>query len=173
MNRDRTDTMLPPRKSSHADSFPRWATRLLARGPAQVKSPVARWVVNLLALTGAILLIWSGVIHLQLWFDGYRSIAVIGPLFLVQGIGSIVVAFVLGLFRRLVLMVAGSVLLAATAVGLLLSAGNGLFGYRESLAVPYAATSLIVEFAGVVVLAAGAAIVLAGPSRADTPRAIL
>jgi hypothetical protein len=113
------------------------------------------------------------VIHLQLWFDGYRSIAVIGPLFLVQGIGSIVIAFVLGLFRRLVLMAAGSVLLAATAVGLLLSAGTGLFGYRESLAVPYAATSLIVEFAGAVVLAAGAAIVLAGPSRADTPRAIL
>jgi hypothetical protein len=172
MNRDRTDTMLPPRKSSHADSFPRWATRLLARGPAQVKSPVARWAVNLLALTGAILLVWSGVIHLQLWFDGYRSIAVIGPLFLIQGIGSIVVALVLGLFRRLVLMVAGSVLLAATAVGLL-SAGIGLFGYRESLAVPYAGTSLIVEFAGAVVLAAGAAIVLAGPSRADTPRAIL
>jgi hypothetical protein len=130
-------------------------------------------VVNLLALTGAILLVWSGVIHLQLWFDGYRSIAVIGPLFLVQGIGSIVVAFVLGLFRRLVLIVAGSVLLAGTAVGLLLSAGTGLFGYRESLAVPYAATSLIVEFAGAVVLAAGAAIVLAGPTRADTPRAIL
>jgi hypothetical protein len=165
--------MLPPRKSSHADSFPRRATRLLARGPAQVKSPVARWAVNLLALTGAILLVWSGVIHLQLWSDGYRSIAVIGPLFLVQGIGSIVVALVLGLFRRLVLMVAGSVLLAATAVGLLLSAGTGLFGYRESLAVPYAGTSLIVEFAGAVVLAAGAAIVLAGPSRADTPRAIL
>jgi hypothetical protein len=173
MNRDRTGTMLPPRKSSPADSFPRWATRLVARGPAQVKSPVARWVVNFLALTGAILLVWSGVIHLQLWFEGYRSIAVIGPLFLVQGIGSIVVAFVLGLFRRLVLIVAGSVLLAGTAVGLLLSAGTGLFGYRESLAVPYAATSLIVEFAGAVVLAAGAAIVLAGPTRADTPRAIL
>jgi hypothetical protein len=173
MNRDRTDTMLPPRKSSRADRFPRRATRLLARGPAQVKSPVARWAVNLLALTGAILLVWSGVIHLQLWFDGYRSIAVIGPLFLVQGIGSIVVALVLGLFRRLVLMVAGSVLLAATAVGLILSAGIGLFGYQESLAVPYAGTSLIVEFAGAVVLAAGAAIVLASSSRPDTPRAIL
>jgi hypothetical protein len=32
------------------------------------------------------------VIHLQLWSQGYRDISVIGPLFLVQGIGSIIVA---------------------------------------------------------------------------------
>ena len=77
---------------------------------------------------------------------------------------------VLAVFRRLVLMVAGAVLLTATAVGLLLSAGIGLFGYRESLAVPYAGTSLVVELAGAAVLAAAAAIVLAARSLPIAPR---
>jgi hypothetical protein len=57
-----------------------------------------------------------------------------------------------------VLLVAGAVLLAATAVGLLLSASSGLFGYQESLAVPYAETSLAVEFTGAVVLMVAAVI---------------
>jgi hypothetical protein len=68
-------------------------------------------------------------------------------------------------FRRLVLLAAGAVLAAATAAGLLLSAGIGLFGYTESLAVPYAETSLVVEFTSAAVLAVAAAIVLAAPLR--------
>jgi hypothetical protein len=105
--------------------------------------------------------VWSGVIHLQLWSDGYRSISVIGPLFLIQGAGSIVLAVALAVFRRVLLLAAGAVTMAATAAGLLLSAGVGLFGFQESLAVPYAMSSLVVEFAGAAVLAAATALVLA------------
>jgi hypothetical protein len=86
---------------------------------------------------------------------------VIGPLFLIQGIGGITLAGLTGVFRRVVFMAAGAVMMAATAAGLLLSAGIGLFGYQESLAVPYAMSSLAVEFAGAAVLAAASAIVLA------------
>ena len=111
-------------------------------------------------MAGAALLVWSGVIHLQLWSDGYRDISVIGPLFLIQGIASIALALPLVIFRRIVLLAAGAILLAATAVGLLLSAGIGLFGYQESLAVPYAETSLVVEFTGAAVLVVAAVIVL-------------
>ena len=146
---------------AHPAGVPYRAARLLTRGPARLKSPVARWSVNLLAIAAAVLMVWSGVIHLQLWSDGYRSISVIGPLFLIQGIGSIALALVLAAFRRAVLLAAGAVLMAGTAIGLLLSAGIGLFGYQESLAVPYATTSLAVEFTGAAVLAAAAAIVLA------------
>ena len=53
--------------------------------------------------------------------------------------------------------------------GLLLSAGIGLFGYRESLAVPYAGTSLVVEFAGTAVFVAAVAIVLAARSLPGIP----
>jgi len=161
MNRMPTMPRLPA--TAQRDSFPRRSARLALRGPASLISPAARRAVTALAMAGAGLLAWSGVIHLQLWSDGYRSISVIGPLFLIQGIASIVLAVALAAFRRLVLLAAGAVLAAATAAGLLLSAGIGLFGYVESLAVPYAVTSLVVEFTSAVVLAAAAAIVLAAP----------
>ena len=161
MNRTPTMPRLPA--TAQRDNFPRRSARLLLSGPASLTSPAARWAVTLLAVAGAGLLVWSGVIHLQLWSDGYRSISVIGPLFLIQGIASIVLAVALVAFRRLVLLAAGAVLAVATAAGLLLSAGIGLFGYQESLAVPYAETSLAVEFTSAAMLAAAAAIVLAAP----------
>ena len=166
MNRDRADTALRSGNSGQPESFPRRTARLLAKGPGGLTSPSARWTVNFLALAGAGLLVWSGVIHIQLWSDGYRDIPVIGPLFIIQGVGSIVIAVVLVVFRRLVLLAAGAVALAATAVGLLLSVHISLFGYRESLAVPYAESSLVLEFTGAAVLLVAAAIVLAAHSSA-------
>jgi len=162
---NRTSTMSRRPATAQRDSFPRRAARLALRGPASLTSPAARWAVTLLAVAGAGLLVWSGVIHLQLWSEGYRTISVIGPLFLVQGIASIVLAVALVAFRRLVLLAAGAALAAGTAAGLLLSAGIGLFGYTESLAVPSAQTSLVVEFTGAAVLAAAAVIVLAARRR--------
>jgi hypothetical protein len=166
VHRNRADTVLQSRNSGRPESFPGQAARFLVKGPGGLTSSVARWTVNLLALAGAALLVWSGVIHIQLWSQGYRDISVIGPLFIVQGIGTIVVAAVLVVFRRLVLLAAGAVALAATAVGLLLSVHISLFGYRESLAVPDAKLSLVVEFTGAAVLLVAAAIVLAAYSSA-------
>jgi hypothetical protein len=105
------------------------------------------------------------VIHLQLWSDGYSSIPTIGPLFLAQGIGGIVVAVAVVIFRRMVALGAGAVPLAATAVGLLLSVHVGFFGYRESLAVPYATSSLIIEFTGAGILVIAALVLLFAPRR--------
>src|ERR1700691_6263120 len=135
MNTSNASTMLRDHDSARRDSVAARAAQLLAGRPAGMTSPAARWSVTVLAVAGAALMVWSGVIHLQLWSDGYRSISVIGPLFLIQGIASIALAAVLVVFRRLVLMAAGAVLLASTAVGLLLSASIGLFGYQESLLV--------------------------------------
>jgi hypothetical protein len=157
---NRMHTLPRPSATSKPDRFPARSARLALTGPAQLTSPLSRWAVTLLAVAGAALLAWSGVIHLQLWSDGYRDISVIGPLFLIQGITSIALALALIIFRRLALLAAGAVLLVATAAGLLLSAGVGLFGYTESLAVPYAETSLAVEFTGAAVLMAAAVITL-------------
>lgn len=143
--------------------------RLLLRGPGSLGSPVARWGVTLLALGGAALMVWSAVIHLTLWADGYRDIPTIGPLFLAQSIGCIVLALVLVGFRWLGLLAAGAVTLAATAAGLLLTVDPGLFGYKESLVAPYATLSLYVEFVGAGVLAVGALVLaLAPPVRAPS-----
>ena len=138
---------------------------LVQRHPAVAHDAGRRWAVNVLALAGAALLVWSSVIHLQLWSDGYRSISVIGPLFLIQGIGGIALALSVAVFRRAVLLAAGAVLLAGTAAGLLVSTAFGLFGFQESLAVPYATSSLVVEFTGAAVLAVATATVLAGRRR--------
>ncbi len=142
------------------------AIRFLLRGPAALSSRIARLAVLALTATGAGFLIWSGVIHLELWGDGYKDISVIGPLFLVQGIASIVIAVAVAALRWLVLLLAGAVAGVATAVGLLLSASVGLFGYTESLMVPYATLSLAVEFtAAFVLLVAAVLLALAAPSR--------
>jgi hypothetical protein len=170
VNRNRADTVLRSGDSRQPESYPRRTARLLVKGPGSLASPSVRWMVNFLALVGAVLLVWSGVIHIQLWSDGYRDISVIGPLFIIQGVGTIVIAAVLVVFRRLVLLAAGAVALAATAVGLLLSVHISLFGYRESLAVPDAKLSLVVEFTGAAVLLVAAAIVLtAHPSARVNP----
>jgi hypothetical protein len=130
--------------------------RFLLRGPGALESQTARVAVLVLAGIGAGFLVWSGVIHLELWSDGYKDISVIGPLFLVQGIVGIVLAVAIVALRWLALLAAGAVTGVATAVGLLLSANVGLFGYTESLSVPYATLSLAVEFTAAFVLVAGA-----------------
>ena len=137
--------------------------RFLIRGPSAVRSPVLRWAVTLLALGGAALLVWSAVIHLELWNDGYRDIATVGPLFLIASIADIVLALLVVAFRRLVVLVAGAGSLALTAGGLLLSAYASFFGYTESLSVPYAKLSLYVEFGGAVVLLAAAVLLAIAP----------
>ena len=148
------------------DAFTRRIALLAWESPAALASPAARWAVNLIILAGVALLVWSGVIHLQLWGDGYRSISVIGPLFLIQGVVTVVIAAALAVFRRLALIVAGAVTLVATAAGLLLSVYVGFFGYQESLAVPYAQSSLVIEFTGAALLVIGAVPIIAATPRA-------
>jgi len=141
--------------------------RFLLRRPGALQSRIARWTVLVLGGIGAGFLVWSGVIHLMLWSDGYKDISVIGPLFLVQGIATIVLAVAIVAFRWLALLAAGAVAGVATAVGLLLSVNVGLFGYTETLAVPYAELSLAVEFtAAFVLLVAACGLALAAPVRA-------
>jgi hypothetical protein len=142
------------------------AIRFLLRRPGTLESRIARWTVLVLAGTGGGFLVWSAVIHLELWADGYKDISVIGPLFLVQSIANIILAVAIVAFRWLALLAAGAVAGVATAVGLLLSANFGLFGYTESLSVPYAELSLAVEFTAAFVLLVGACLLaLAAPVR--------
>jgi hypothetical protein len=140
--------------------------RFLLRRPGELDSQMARWTVLALGATGAGFLVWSAVIHLMLWSDGYKDISVIGPLFLIQGIACIVLAVAIVALRWLALLAAGAVTGVATAAGLLLSVNVGLFGYTESLAVPYAELSLAVEFtAAFVLLIAAGVLALAQPSQ--------
>ena len=117
--------------------------------------------IALLRLAGAVLLAAIAAIHLYLWQDGYDSIDVIGPAFLLQA--------VLGFGGALLLLIAPPRLLVWAAVlGLLFSAGSlaallqstrglfgaepGLFDFVESDVAPLWQESFWVEVAAVVVL---------------------
>lgn len=169
MNSDHAVPFPHPRSGGGHEGLPRRMVQFLLKGPGSLRSRWLGWGVSLLALAGAALLVWSSAIHIELWSDGYDSIPTIGPLFLAQGIGGIVVALAAAIFRRLAALAAGAVTLAATAVGLLLSVYTGLFGYRESLAVPYTVSSLVIEFTGAAVLVVAALVLLAAPRR-GSPR---
>lgn len=114
-------------------------------------------------LVGAALLAAMAGIHMHLWNTGYRTIAVIGPLFLVNAIaGALLCVAVVAAPRKLLVWVsaAGAGLLAGTLLGLLLSATTGLFGFTESLHAPLVAATIATELAGTVVLG-GLAVYLA------------
>lgn len=141
------------------------ATRVLLRRPGALNSRIARWTVLVLTVTGAAFLVWSAVIHLMLWSDGYKDVSVIGPLFLVQAIAGIVIALAIVALRWLALIAVGAATGVATAAGLLLSVNVGLFGFKDSLSVPYATLSLAVEFtAAFVLLVAACVLAFAQPA---------
>jgi hypothetical protein len=116
---------------------------------------------------GSALLAVSAEIHLQLWSTGYRTIPTIGPLFLVQGLAGALFAVLLVLLRRLLVVVAAAGFMIATIGGLLLSIYFGLFGFRETMAAPYAGLSLVVEVSGAVVLVVVGIFLVLGRSRPD------
>ncbi len=115
-------------------------------------------IVTMGSWLGAGLLIWSAVIHLHLWSTGYRHIATIGPLFLLQGVLGIVLAVGIAVVRRPLALAAGALFAVGTIGGLLLSVNVGLFGFQDSLSAPFAVQSLVVEIVAALVLGVTATI---------------
>jgi hypothetical protein len=114
-----------------------------------------------LRVVGALLLAAMGWIHLDLWLDGYRTIDVIGPAFLLNTIGGFgLAALLLVTPRRFLPWVAalGALFCAGTLGALLISTWWGLFGFKETTAASLWWESFWVELAGFVVLAALAAL---------------
>jgi hypothetical protein len=92
----------------------------------------------------------SADIHLEMWATGFRNIPVIGPLFLLNTAGGLVlgVALLVGRYRLVALAAAGfgALTLAAFAV----SATVGLFGVQESLSGVPERLSVLAESVAVV-----------------------
>jgi hypothetical protein len=105
---------------------------------------------------GGLLVLWSAYIHFHLWDEpqGYRQISIIGPLFLLQSIGGLVVAIAVVAVRRVWAAICGIGYAISTLVGFLLSVGltDGLFNFKETWAAPFAHQAFAVEIAIVVVL---------------------
>ena len=115
-----------------------------------------RIAVNVTMVLGAGFVAWSGAIHLHLWMGGYKTIHVIGPLFLAQAISGFAIALAVVILRWTTAALAGAAFLASTIGGLLISSWHGIFGFHDSLTAPFASASLLVEAIGVALLAAAA-----------------
>jgi hypothetical protein len=111
-------------------------------------------------LLGAALLLATAGIHLHLWQQGYRSIHVVGVLFLLDAVTGVVAAAALlavpGRWLPLTAM-AGAGLQLGTLGGLALSATVGVFGFVETWQAPWVAQSIVVEVTGGVLLLGWAA----------------
>jgi hypothetical protein len=111
-----------------------------------------------------VLVTGSAIIHLHLWFQGYRHIPTIGGLFLAQGVVGFGVAAGALAIRRRITGLAGAVYLAATSASLLLSATIGLFHFHDGLDAPYAGLALAIQLVGLVLFGLAAVFPGAAPS---------
>ncbi|HKB53101.1 MAG TPA: hypothetical protein VKD22_03820 [Ramlibacter sp.] len=79
----------------------------------------------------AFLVAAAGAIHLYLWFDYFRRVHVVGPLFLVNAAGGIVLAAALLARRSMLVVLAAGAYALGTLIAFVVSTRWGLFGYRE------------------------------------------
>ncbi len=85
----------------------------------------------LLRTLTALAVLVSAAVHLLLWFDGFRDIAVVGPLFLLNAVGGLLVAGAVLLWRHWLPLLAAVGFGASTLAAFVLSATVGLFGVHE------------------------------------------
>ncbi|MEV6328607.1 hypothetical protein [Streptomyces sp. NPDC051909] len=109
----------------------------------------------MLRLAAAGLTAAMGAIHLHLWAEGYRDLATIGDLFLLNGVLGCVlaVAVLVTPYRWLGLVATATALFTAGTLGaLFLSLTTGLFGFEESADAELVRPTAVIETAGVLVL---------------------
>jgi hypothetical protein len=108
-------------------------------------------------LVGSLLIAAAGAIHLWLYFDYFRTVHVIGVLFLVNTGVAAAVAAVIALSQALWATFAGVAYAAGTLGAFFLSVYHGLFGYMESLNGSWQLAAAGVEGGAIVALVAVAA----------------
>lgn len=86
--------------------------------------------MRLRVLAAAALLV-SAAVHLKLWLDGFRDISVIGPAFLLNAVGGLVIAVLLVTWRHWIPLVLALGFGLSTLGAYLISATVGLFGVHE------------------------------------------
>jgi hypothetical protein len=124
-----------------------------AGGDARTRPPVARgwrWIAALGVLV-------SAVVHVLLYVDGYDTIAVVGPLFLLNAVAGVVLAVLLVVWRHWLPLVGGIGFGALTLLAFVLSTTVGFYGVSESFA---GTNELIAAGSEIVAVVASAAALL-------------
>src|SRR5665647_1830280 len=106
--------------------------------PRTRTASAARWVTATAVLV-------SAVVHLYLWATGMNQADVIGPAFLLNGVGGVVLAIVVVAWRHWLPLLGAVGFGAATLGAFILSRTVGLFGVRETIWSTAAVISAVVE----------------------------
>lgn len=105
----------------------------------------------------------SAVVHGKLWFDGVRDEHMIGPAFMLNAIGGLVIALLLVTWRHWVPALLAVGFGAATLGAFIISATVGLYGVHEQWVGAPVWSCAIAEV--VAILAGAAALAQSQPSR--------
>ena len=89
------------------------------------RATVWRWLAALAVLVAA-------VVHLVLWTQGYSDISVVGPLFLLNAVGGIVLAVLLVSWWHWLPLIGGIGFGALTLIAFVLSTTVGFYGVSGS-----------------------------------------
>ena len=108
---------------------------------------------------GALLLVGEAVVHVQQFASEFHDVRWIGPLFLANA--AAVLVTIAGLTQprtRRLAALAGVVISAVALASLIISYGNGLFGWQEAGFRTPVALAMITEAGAVILLAIGLAL---------------
>ena len=118
---------------------------------------------------GAAALAGEAVVHVQQYVSLFHEVRWIGPLFLANAIACVAVIAGLAHARTRELAALAGVAVSAIAIGsLVVSYGQGLFGWQEAGFRPVVELTVIFEFTAVVLLSAALAAVITPTARAVT-----
>ena len=131
----------------------------------------AGWAATGAFVIAALLIIWSSSIHFHLWQSlGYRHIATIGPLFLLQSLGGVLLGVLIIGARRVWAAVLGAGFALSTMVGFLISVEYGLFGFKDTWSAPFAHEAFALEIGTIGVCAIAGALCLVGSASSTQDR---
>jgi len=109
-----------------------------------------------LRIVAAVAVLVSAVVHLKLWFDGFRDIDVIGPAFMLNAVAGLAIAVLLLMWQHWIPAFLAFGFGASTLGAFIFSATVGLFGVHEvwsgGWVLTAAASEIIAIVAGLVLL---------------------
>ena len=86
----------------------------------------------LLRVLTALAVLVSGIVHFDLWLDGFRDLSVIGPAFMLNAVAGVVIAVLVVVWRHWVPLFLAVGFGASTLGAFIISTTVGLFGINES-----------------------------------------
>jgi hypothetical protein len=102
-------------------------------------------------LVAAVAVLVSAGVHLDLWLDGMRDLHVVGPAFLLNAVGGVVIAALLVWWRSwLAPLVAAGFGASTLGAFTIATTGAGLFGDHEKWQGPYVWTAAAAEAVAIV-----------------------